>query len=307
VKSVPATLKIHLRDAGARASTKWVGQLLTTETPNAEFKLDAPVEIGGTIVDKVYLEAKYGRVLGHGMDGQTVFAFWNGGPNQVRKALGEGVLLCDSITLPQMDFRHKFCARSVIVAVWLAILSSALYGGFRYEIVDGTIGSNRPVLTYVFSLFLSVLFLVSSAEWQGPGGLRRVVKLATISARTSLILLFFCAGATFFLFAVPAMGFVKALNAWLDVAPPINISGPVVQLGPLSTVRFFSRTNHVTMQYRIVAVESTNDGKAYWIDIPKELFEKRAIHVGSQWTDVFHQGAFIPYRIGPVQPDQAHP
>jgi hypothetical protein len=301
---VPATLKIHLRDGDARASTKWVGRLLATETPNAEFKLDGPVEIGGTIVDKVYLEAKYGRVLGEGMNAQTVFVFWNSGPDRVRKALGEAVLQGDSIALSQMDFRRNFYARSVIVAVWVAILSSALFGGFRYQVVDGTIGGNLPVLTYGFSLFFSVLFLVSSAEWQGPGGLRRVGKLARTSACKSLLLLSFCACATFVLFGLPAMGFVKALNAWLDIAPPINISGPVVQLGPLRTVLFVSRTNNTTFQYRIVAVEGTNDGKTYWIDIPKDLFDQKAIHVGSQWTDVLHRGAFIPYRIGPVQPDQ---
>jgi hypothetical protein len=304
MKPVPATLKIHLRDVGVSVLTKLGGQLLTTEVPEAEFKFDTPVEIGGTMVDKVHLEAKYGRVLGAGMDAQTVFAFWNGGPDQVRKALGEGILQCDSIALSQMDFRRNFYARSVIVAVWTAILSSALYGGFRYQIVHGTIGDNLPVLTYVFSFFLSLLFLISLSEWRGPGGFKRLGKLATDSTRMLLMLLMLFLLCTFFLFAIPAMGFVKTFNAWLDVAPPVTISGPVVQLGPLLTVRFFSRTNNTTIQYCIVAVENANDGKTYWIDIPKALFDQEAIHVGSRWTDVIHQGALIPYRIGAVRPDQ---
>jgi hypothetical protein len=306
VKPISASLKIQIQGSTEIGVEKLVGHLTKLKADQAELALGTPIEIDGTKIDRVLLKSKYGWPIEGKAFAQTVYAFWSRGPEQERKPLGEGVLQCDPIALSQMNSLREFYVRSSIVVFWLSVLSSAFYAGLRYHIVHGTVVSNLPILTHGLAFILSILFLLSIVGWAGPIGPADLGNILLGSLRSFLLFLVVCAGLTFFLFAFPAMGLVLALNAWLDSAPPTEIAGPIIRISPtLLTVRFVARGHDDTFQFHVVTVSNSGDGKSYEIDIPKELFDQSAIHVGTLWTDVIHHGALIPYRIGILRPVQA--
>jgi hypothetical protein len=297
MKSIAASLKIR--------SDKLVGRLTSISASQAELKFDSPVEIGGRSVARVFLESKYGWPI-EGSDARTVRAFWIDGPDQAKALLGEGLLQLDAIAVSRLDSLRVFYVRSFICVFWLGALSIAAYGGFRYEVLHGTVGSNMPVLKYAVSFVLSVAFIVSVLEWSSAGGHAHLARAFPGSLKALMLFLAASTGMTFFLFSLPAGGVLKAFNAWLYFEPPIRIVGTVVGVGPtLLTVSVVSRGREWTIEYYVAAVENTNDRRIYEIDIPKEFFERNEMHVGSHWSDVIYNGAFLPYRVGLAPPDQA--
>lgn len=196
-------------------------------------------------------------------------------------------------------------AKLSLLVIWGTLLSIALYGGFHYYCVHGTIISRLPILTIFISFLLSLLFLLTTNTLilRKSNNLRLFTNL--FSLKSHYINYIYLLLITFVLFRFPAIGIIKAANAWLNSSPAIEISGPITRIASdLFTVLINMRVPQGKVSFYVVSVHNNIDGKIYAIDIPKDMFERKSLKLRSVWNDEIYRGAFgITYRTNWTKAD----
>jgi len=297
VKAVSATLKMDPRSGGRSPTDKYVGQLLMSDASSGEFRLETPVEICGKRAEQLCVKSKYGNRIGGVLGASTVIVSLPAGSSATPSLLGEGTLQCDDVALSRSYSRRDLSLKLLMSIFWLTTLGVSFLGGFRYQIIDGTISGKLPFVTYGLSFALSAIFFASLLCWNVGGNFLSSVRF-TLSSSPGIFLI---ALSTPFLMSLPAAGIVKALNAWLGASSPISISGTVVRVEPgIRTIYFASRYTREEIEYRTIAIHDDNDNKIYWMDVPVAIFNQKPVQIGSEWKDTIYPGILTEYRIGPI-------
>lgn len=192
-----------------------------------KFRLATPLEGDGQGIEEVFLVPKYST--GYPLpftDAQTVQILLNNPTIGNVVPEGEGYLQIDTLSILHRQDKRDLHRKLAILIFWVCVVSMAVFGGFRYTIVHGTVRSELYFHLYFISLILSLLFFYSAIEfYSASSNIRNIA--SPVDIKNIFLLSLFLIVATSFLFQIPASAIVKTLNAWLGPSAEIKISGPI--------------------------------------------------------------------------------